>query len=135
VAGVVAVTSPMLRWSQNIKVAEAYCRQYQAGLPREEWVPAIYVGRSMARAHLILQGDWTALSGPKVEAFFENLRGNHDVVTVDTWMIRLGLKSNEATPKRLTLIVTACERVAAKLDMWPAEVQAIAWLVAREGPK
>jgi hypothetical protein len=70
-----------------------------------------------------------ALSGFKVRNFAENLKGNYQAVTVDTWMLKFGdCKEASGYQKLLHLAYGAkIRRIAGLLGWEPAETQASIW--------
>ena len=74
------------------------------------------------------------LSGPKVNAFFHNLIGDLNYVTIDVWMVRFyGLSEKTAvnTPKKYKAIAERVKRSARRYGLYPAELQAILWSAER----
>jgi hypothetical protein len=90
VAAVVAAISPNNKWEKNIKDAENLCLTYVTeGKDAAEVIKVSTYGVNKAKAIAILEGDDTQenhlniLNGQKVKAFYLNIMGDPDVVTVD----------------------------------------------------
>jgi hypothetical protein len=131
-AGVLAALSSNTAWYLNIR----YATQLAAG----ETVRTLR--RNLDQARAILDGaDYAGvLSGPKVLAFAANIAGDEDEVTVDRHAVRVALgedysgkMSGPAWRKRYEIIADAYRKAAAELGESPATVQAVCWVVQREG--
>jgi hypothetical protein len=93
-----------------------------------------------AKAWAIAHGAHPAkvLRGPKVSAFWLNICGNLDVVTVDTWAVRAAGITDDREAQ-LTLnrkggyerVAAAYQDVAREVGVLPAELQAAVWLHVR----
>jgi len=84
----------------------------------------------MANVERALKGQ--ELSGQKVRAFYQNLIGNLEEVTIDTWMIRFfKVEWKWVTPNRYTDLANRIKKYAVKAGLKPAELQAICWTYAR----
>ncbi len=69
-------------------------------------------------------------NGLKIEAFYRNLSGNRQAVTVDRHMKRAaGLSGDKATTKQNEAVTEAVCRLAKEFGVLPEQVQAIIWLV------
>ena len=82
-----------------------------------------------------LLSDDTSTLGPKTRCFAENLLGNEDMVTLDTWMGQLlGLsakRSQSVTTKLVSVPYTSTIKAVAQNFGWtPAMVQAAVWTYA-----
>lgn len=126
VAGVVAALSPQRRWRENVAQAETLLERrpvrnaYQANVLKAE---AIADGADPLEV----------LGGPKVRAFFANLIGGREVVTVDVWAQRAATGRDLEAPKwgRYRRIARAYREVAARVGEHPRDFQAIIWLTLR----
>jgi hypothetical protein len=130
VAAVIAALSPQTRWSINILAAQAICDGNHARYPS-------MLGSNHARALAVLGSDNpTAMlgNGPKVNAFAENILGDPDTVTIDSWAVRAALGTT-TTPldvilKRVGVYddLASCYRAAARIvGERPCDLQAIVW--------
>lgn len=76
----------------------------------------------------------TVLSGPKVRAFWANILGDVETVTVDVWAASAaeGVKSKQApVRRRYQLLAESYRRTARRHGMSPRDVQAAVWTVYR----
>jgi hypothetical protein len=132
IAALVAVTSPMVRWSLNQKTTLAYCEQHSEGVPVLDWTPALFVGENMRRAEQVLNGNLAVVSGQKVEAFFANLCGDDSRVTMDSWMTRALFRKDIPSVREARAGQAAIARVAEETDIAPSGIQAVIWTWTRE---
>lgn len=139
VAGVIAVLSPRLRWPKNVRAAGAAV----AGSPK----PAGIMGPSWDKAQAVLQGDMTAIRGQKVTAFWHNILGDPNKVTVDSWATRAAMGWNKNgkwlsggknedfvghyTESHYDEIQDAYLAAATICGVAPADFQAVCWVVIR----
>ena len=139
VAGVVAVLSPRMRWSENISEAASIIQQYYADVTAES-AHSITFLQNVRKAYSVLAGDDSAIRGPKVTAFYRNLLGDPTVVTVDIWAIRAAIgktlrdsKGTDRAPNKTeqAAITKAYETAAREVGISPAKLQAIVWVVVR----
>jgi len=133
VAGVVAALSPRQHWSVNLRIAEEVVRAARQGQP----CPAVSTGANRAKAWRIANGErpLDVLGGPKVRAFYRNLTGNLDLVTVDVWAARaagLTYRDGQGIDERTyARVAVAYANVAEAVGIRPAELQAIVWAQVR----
>jgi hypothetical protein len=130
VAGVIAALSPQVRWRENVDSAERILEGKYTGI---QGYPA-NVGKASAIAaggdpDLILGGD-------KVRAFWANLIGSREAVTVDTWAARAAYGLERPLPSqpkgtRYERIARAYRAAAETVAAPPRELQAIVWLAVR----
>src|SRR3990167_9874307 len=139
IAGVVAVLSPRLRWSENIIDASNVIYQFRAGITAENCKSRTFL-RSVNKAYNVLQGDDSAISGPKVTAFYRNLLGDPDVITIDIWVVRAAIgrtlrdsSGSGRVPNKTehAAITRAYENAANELGIAPTTLQAIVWVAVR----
>lgn len=74
------------------------------------------------------------LRGPKVRAFFANITGDHDSVTVDVWAARAAEDTridNSPSGARYAAIARAYQLAAVKRGVSPREMQAAVWVHIR----
>ncbi len=122
-AGVIAAISPQMRWSENIRVADAVLGGANHGTFRANILKAIAI-REGARPLGVL-------SGPKVRAFYQAIRGNESAAVIDVWMVRAARWTRKLTPKAYALIAKAIASVAVVFGTTVARVQAVVWTVIR----
>lgn len=134
-AGVVAALSPMTGWSTNLKNAAKLTALHAAGEP----MPTSGYGfkRNTAKAWRILAGEHPlqVLSGPKVTAFYHNILGCNEHVTVDRWAIRIAYGDpngvTSVAKREYDRIATAFRVVAAELGIPARHLQAATWVYFR----
>lgn len=133
-AAVCAMLSPRITWTQNVINVRKIARAVSQGLR----VPPVMAGlnRNINKAwDTANDGDLFRVSGPKVSAFYANLCGNFQRVTLDVWAARAaGLTDevmNHIDRNRYVYLERAYQAVAAELGFAPAELQAICWIVVR----
>lgn len=131
-AAIIAALSPRNRWSVNVAQAARVALAAACGFD----CPAVSTGGNRAKAWRIALGEPAAdiLRGPKVRAFFANITGDDDAVTVDVWAARAaeGVKRSDApSGRRYALIARAYRDVADALGVPPRHVQAAVWCHVR----
>ena len=138
VAGVFAALSPRTHVKTNI----AWCAAMVHAARTGQAMPEVHTRTMRAQAWRIANGEpWAdVLRGPKVRAFAANLTGDMSQVTIDVWMVRAIM--GDAAPKGGAIgaklyrecadIVT---RVARAVDLPPAIVQAILWVVTKDAAR
>jgi hypothetical protein len=132
IASVVAVTSPSLRWSANKRATVEFIRAHAAGTPVAEWAYKIRIGENMHKSERILNGDLSALSGPKVTAFYANILGDESHVTVDLWHTHAATgEHRQPRAAERAPITEATRRCALAMGWTPAACQAVIWTVVR----
>lgn len=135
VAGVTAALSPMQSWAGNKTNTDKVLHAWYNGLGK----PSAGLPANVSKAWAIVRDiapPLDILSGEKVRAFYLNILGRYDMVTVDRWAWRAARK-DKWTPSGLTLnqyraLQQAYVDAADELDLQPAILQAIVWLVVRE---
>lgn len=99
------------------------------------------MGANVTRARTALESDHPlgTLNGPKTQRFARNMLGDHQVVTIDVWALRVALGDPEAdgTALRVPGVYEAIEHcyqaAARRAGVTPATMQATTWIVARNG--
>lgn len=132
-AGIVASLSPRNRWNVNLAQAAKVITHALSGTLD---VPAVSTLSNRGKAWRIATGESpdVALSGPKVRAFFANITGDHDAVTVDVWAARAAEGcSIKAAPTggRYNAIADAYRAAADAAGVTPREMQAAVWVHVR----
>ncbi len=135
-AAVLSAVSPRTKWHTNKKWARQLVDWHQRGAVGDP--PKTNTKNNRAKAVRVLQGGAPreVLTGPKTRAFYENIIGNTDYVTVDVWAFyaatSIKLRANQAVPEwAYPLVAAAYYEAAGLLGMTPAAVQAVAWIVVR----
>lgn len=132
VAAVISHLSPRTTWARNVSGA-IYAVTYG------EQGPGI-MSANYGRARAALETDGPIVDtfgGPKTRAFFLNIFGDDEAVTVDVWACRVA-DLDEALLKRAGAydMVADCYRTAARRrGVLPTTMQATTWIVARNGRK
>lgn len=124
----VAALSPRCSWKTQLKYMPHVFHAISSGLP----IPGPGTNKMKRTARACFKGRLHALSGPKVEAFAENLCLNLVPVTVDSHMKcvatgRPGLEGGHLTPKRHRTIQHVIQTLAQERELQPAEAQALIW--------
>ena len=160
IAAVIATLSPLTPWSANVRNARKIIEFALANktalltffhgpvgighLDTLDGITELFshvqgYNKNKAKALFIaLYNDTSWCRGQKVQAFFHNIaEPNSDLVTIDIWMIRMGLwdftihiKRNPYTPYS-ELFRQAIINVAASLGIQPKQLQAIVWKQAQ----
>lgn len=130
-AGILAALSPQQTWQGNLAAAAAI----YAGE-----APTFATGPNIAKARAIHDGGepLDVLGGPKVRAFYANIVGDPNVVTIDRHAVDAarGRRGAYATHNTSSVhvhaaFVEAYRRVAAEVGETPANLQAIVWVTWR----
>jgi hypothetical protein len=118
--GLLAATSPRKQVTANWRLA---ARIYAAVIAGQTFDARGILPSHAGNICRAIRGE--ELSGPKVRAFAQNLRGNLGPITIDVWVMRFypGL-SHDRIRERI-------ERGARRLGIAPAEYQAIVWTKVR----
>lgn len=135
---VMGATSPQCKVWMNIRHTirvmrslEAHNGDVHAAIAA---VPALAGSVRKATIKTLLSEDTSTL-GPKTRCFTENLLGNEDMVTLDTWMGQLvGLSAKRSQSVTTKLVSrpynSTIKAVAQNLGWTPAMVQAACWTYA-----
>jgi hypothetical protein len=127
-ADLLAATSPRMSVKRNWRAAWAlYSRWVSSGTIDVDLVPM--------RSHLpnvIRAFERQPLSGPKVQRFAANLKGDFNVVTIDVWMCEYyGVTHKKLTPRLYKKLERRVQDCARKHGCYPCEYQAAAWVITR----
>jgi hypothetical protein len=139
-AHIIAVLSPSVSWGNQVNYTIPFVKAVQNGASAYG-VKAPFYGANKAKAARILDGDFSALSGVKVEAFYRNIMGGTDVATIDRHALRVAL-GRDASPSECSAllskkstarleVIAAYHLAAARLGYDVASVQAVTWVVFR----
>lgn len=143
VCAVVAHTSPQMPWNRNkIVASHIIAIWWQCGkdswriFEKAEKLPCI--GNNLRKALQVLDANdpMAAKFGPKTGAFYANLCGSPDAVTVDRHHLYVATKrrgAGDASVSPVAIIeVQELTRMAARArGMTPADFQAAAWVARR----
>lgn len=131
-AGIIAALSPRVSWASNVRAAAAMVEAAAYG--RAEPMVA-GLGANRAKAWRIATGANPAdvLGGDKVRAFYANITGDLDAVTVDVWAASAALGRPIGTISHgLYVRIADAYRVAAVLRaVAPRTMQAAVWCHVR----
>lgn len=123
--GIIAAMSPNCAWRRNVTDARAIALDRTARV-------GLLTSRAKARAIADGADPLAILSGPKVRAFFANMCGDYDQVTVDRWAIRVaGLPDKPVRIRAYRAIAQAYRDAAQVVGIPPAELQAVTWCEIR----
>lgn len=136
----VAVLSPQVSWASQVKYTPRLADRWEdIESVHEIEYPGLLANRK--KAYRLIQGEHPTdvLSGPKVCAFYQNLTGNEEPVTVDTHMVDAALdlrcpaerEGIHLTAHRYRTIEAALQKVAPIHSLSPAMAQAAIWSYVR----
>ncbi len=139
-AHIIAVLSPSVSWGNQVNYTIPFVRAVQHGADAYG-VKAPFYGANKVKAARILDGDYSALQGVKVEAFYRNISGTTDVATIDRHALRVAL-GRDASPSECSAllrkksearleVIAAYHLAAARLGYDVASVQAVTWVIFR----
>ncbi len=122
-AALLAATSPRKQVRANLRLAARLYRQFRSG---QELDLTGLMPCHKGNIDRAIAGE--PLSGPKVRAFYFNLIGDYDHVTIDIWVLRsVGEKRTRLSPKQYKRLEKKIKRRARYHKMSPAEYQALLW--------
>ena len=132
VCGVVSALSPQTRWWVNLRGAERLLEAYAAGLDGPPAGVTLY-NSNAEKAWKIATGQLPLVDAfkpnTKTWAFYHNLRGDLDYITIDTWMLRaLGDARKALHPSQYRKAASLIRQEALEFGELPAQFQAIVWL-------
>jgi hypothetical protein len=132
VARVMAQLSPRTPWARNVA---GTAHMFATDGAR---MPGILTANHERALGTLRKGD--PLNGPKVRSFHANIMGDSEAVTIDVWAARTALGTTEAPTDTILdragvygALSHAYRVAAAKRGVTPAAMQAITWVVARNG--
>ena len=126
VAGIVAATSINCAWKQNTKDADKALEGTFRGLPVvHDKIDRILKANNSYEILSILNGN-------KIKSFYLNIyHPKSRAVTIDRWAMRVVDFDKSLTNKQYKIITKAYQDAALKLNVLPAQVQAVTWGVVR----
>jgi hypothetical protein len=138
VARLIAVLSPLQKWERNKYYADLALREHAATgiVPRG----CHMLSMNVAKAQDLLDGNGAKL-GPKTEAFYKNILGCRESVTVDSVAASIaigwsdmpgGYKMSNAC---FDTIAQAYHLAASIVQLSPSELQAVTWVIARRSKR
>lgn len=143
VAGVIAVLSPQCNWEQNKIGAWKVVALHENGSSPDLLLDYTGYRANILKAWRVLDGDDTAVRGPKVTAFRDAILGDLSTPVIDVWASRTARSKernlafafrDDESPGRVEMraMQEAYRRAAAARGLAPGEAQAIAWQSIRE---
>lgn len=145
-AAILAATSPQYNLKRNVRVTKALYKEYKHNTllltDLKKDIPLNLKKYGIMYCHYknlikIFSHNFNKnlnLGGNKVNAFYHNLIGNYEHVTIDTWMLHYFNYNKSSTPsltdyKKYATIIT---NLAAVENLKPAQMQAIIWTKTRQ---
>lgn len=128
-AAAMAVMSPQCRLADNMNDLARL-----AGVFPEPSGPFKSIGTNRIKAGRILNGDWDALRGPKVRAFYRAIVGDPDSVVIDTHMLGILMVRAYRNAREYDRLAETVRAVAGFVGEHPRDLQAITWIVRRGAP-
>ena len=125
-AAVIAILSPRVQVSRNARLAAKYLLDGETDGIMEQRLKAIerYVRYGFLNGYT---------HGHKVYAFYRNLSGDFDHVTIDTWMAKIyGVDFQKITDQQRSEIQQDVTAIAEAAGITPAAAQAALWVGYRE---
>lgn len=144
-AGVIAALSPRISWPQNLADARTVLAQCERERDDSDapYVPTFALAwtcqaftANVGTACRCAGADdpLDILNGPKQRAFYANIMGDADQVTVDVWATRAATRGNLDSPRNRAQyddIAAAYRRAARAVGSTPRDFQAAVWLALR----
>lgn len=139
VAATMAILSPGPQYAVNVADTRRMCAWAATGFVGDVPTVSTY-GANRAKAAAMLGGTAHGgdpamyVTGPKVSAFFRNICGDLEHVTLDRHAVRPISQAGKDTPVNKTeraSMEDAYRRAAAKVGLAPAEFQAVVWVAIR----
>lgn len=139
VVALVSVISPGLIWGGNMTIPEQLIDLHQRNVPVDEWSGFQCWPTNLKKAKAILDGDLSVMRGRKVEAFYANIMGDTEPVTIDRWSIRVAFDDPKVGGQDIApsgkasynALADAYRAVAAIVGVDACDVQAVTWTVYR----
>lgn len=143
VAATMAILSPGPRYAQNVTDTGNICRWAMRGFRAAP--PTVTTYGANARKAATLLEDYMAgadrdadpapyVSGPKVTAFYRNIIGECEHVTLDRHAVRPLSKAGKDTPTNKAeraRMTAAYVKAAARVGLTPSAFQAVVWVAVR----
>ncbi len=130
-AGLLASTSPRSSVKHNWDVANSIYNRVLEG-DRSTDYRSEYGLRPCHIMNIYRTLSGEQIHGDKVWAFYCNLCGRYDHVTIDGWMLKFFHYDKWITKNRYKMLADRIRNYAKKVDLEPAELQAICWSHTRD---
>ncbi len=136
IVGAYAVISPSLDKEKNDEAIFLLTLFHAAGWPVENWPKVGTYGMpNRIKAKRCLDGDLSAVRGPKVTKFYNNILGVETDVTVDRWTARVALNDPKLPENKVAIsskrvnsaIANACVEAAAIMGVPARVMQSVTW--------
>ena len=130
VANLIAATSPRTPVAMNVKEGIEVYLAHKGGYLEEVWDAA---GTFAGPAHKVKQALTSrVLAGgrintPKAGSFAENIMGNPNAVTIDSWMARIFYGRDNVTPEQSRFLQEWVRQLAYDNNIQPRQMQAALW--------
>jgi hypothetical protein len=135
-AGVIAALSPRVRWEKNLEYANAVLAHAASGVRITPARVPVFAGSSIKAWRISLgERPLDVLGGLKTRAFYRNLTGDLEPVTVDVWAARAVGVEGSLTPATYHRIAAAYTAAARLRGIPPAVMQAIVWVAIRDAAR
>ena len=127
-AAIVSAFSPRTRWQANIVNVVSWA----AGSKPATMKMCLDLANNALAAANNGEDAVDTLNGPKTNAFARNIDGEHDPVTIDSWMMKLaGQKASTPNKTQYHTLSEVIRRLAAEFGCTNREAQAVIWCAAR----
>lgn len=124
-----SATSPRKSVKANFKLAHKIYLNVISGLEPFYQVKG-YLNAHINNVYRAIKNE--SLSGSKVYAFAEALKGNLNAVVIDTWVLKyFNIKKQSLTPLQYKKMSAKIRDNARKQNLKPAEYQAVIWEIVR----
>lgn len=131
VAGVVSAVSPRSPWGRNKEIARELVRRFSSDIGFR----GLTINTNAAIAYMILAGDDPREHfRDKRLAFWHNILGHYDQVTLDAHMVRILTRDDEyetIASSAYCLVESVVQDAADEVGIPPAHLQAITWVTWR----
>lgn len=142
-AGAIAALSPRVSWADNQADARRLADWYFTPNGCGDWVPlwGLRLHAFSAQQHKAVDcltdgmGPLDILRGPKERAFYRNIIGDTDAVTVDVWVARAatrGTRDKPASHRDYADMAAGLRRAARAAGVTPRDFQAAVWVAIRQ---
>lgn len=128
-AGLLAATSPQMSVKRSWDITIELYNQFIEGKTPNYRYYGLLPSHSININRLV---NGQEIRGPKVRAFFSNLIGDYDAVTIDTWMTKFYRFDGWLTIRRYEKLADRMRNYAKKIGMRPAALQAVCWSWIRD---
>jgi len=132
VAGIVAALSPLKSWEENKRITITFLKTGKKSHTQANHQKAIDILKCDGKIETICD----ILNGNKITAFFLNIIGFNEMVTVDRHALAVAIGRSITGNEGIGITKTQneffqrCYQIAAsKIDIPPSQIQAVTWVV------